>query len=121
MCNHPSIIKILSSFQTTNKLFYVLEYAPNKDLDYLLRKFGILPEALAKFYAAEILNTLEYLHKKKSISHNDLKPGNIMLDDHYHLKFVYINIFIIYRLIFQLLRLMGRNMILNQRNLLIRN
>lgn len=88
MCNHPSIIKIISSFQTTNKLFYVLEYVPNRDLDYLLRRFGTLPEALSKFYAAEILNTLEYLHKTKNISHNDLKPGNMMLDSNYHLKFV---------------------------------
>lgn len=88
MCNHPGIIKLISTFQTKNKLFFVLEYAKNKDLDFIMRKFGTLPHELALCYASEIVNTLDYLHNTMLISHNDLKPSNIMLDDNYHLKFI---------------------------------
>lgn len=67
---------------------FVLEYAPNRDLDYLMRKFGSLPPDLAKCYASEMVNVLDYLHNKVKISHNDLKPSNIMLDEDFHLKFI---------------------------------
>ena len=66
----------------------MLEYAPNRDLDFIMRKFGTLPNELAVCYASEIINVLEYLHNKVNISHNDLKPSNIMLDENYHLKLI---------------------------------
>ena len=65
-----------------------MEYAKNKDLDYIMRKFGTLPNDLAVCYASEIVNTLDYLHNTMLISHNDLKPSNIMVDENYHLKFI---------------------------------
>lgn len=42
---------------------------------------------LTKFFSAEIINILEYIHSK-GISHRDLKPSNLLLDDNYHLKLV---------------------------------
>ena len=86
--NHQSIIKLVSSFQTKTKLFYILEFCPNQDLDFVLNKLNILPKNLAKQYSAEIINVLDYLHNKLKISHNDLKPSNIMLDKNYHLKLI---------------------------------
>ena len=42
-------------------------------------------EKVAKFYAAEILLAIEYLHNK-SIIYRDLKPENILLDSDGHVK-----------------------------------
>jgi protein-serine/threonine kinase len=47
-----------------------------------MRKFT---EELTKFYAAEILLALEYVHSK-SIIYRDLKPENILLDHEGHIK-----------------------------------
>jgi serine/threonine protein kinase len=41
----------------------------------------------AQFYAGQLVNALEYLHKK-GIAHRDLKPENLMLDENYNLKMV---------------------------------
>ena len=47
-----------------------------------MKKFD---EKTAKFYAAEILLAIEYLHKR-SIIYRDIKPENILLDDEGHIK-----------------------------------
>lgn len=88
MCNHPSIVKLHSSFGTKNKLIFVLDYFSNGDLDLLLKKYGTLPLDLCKQYSAEIINVLEYMHNSLNLCHRDLKPSNIMIDSNYHLKLV---------------------------------
>lgn len=48
---------------------------------------GPLPIELVRFYTAEIVSALEFLHTK-GVVHRDLKPQNIMIDAKYHLKLV---------------------------------
>ena len=83
--NHVNIIRLFYTFRDEEKLYFVLEYAPNGDLAHLLHTYQILPASLAQHYAAEMVNMLEYLHSK-GIAHRDLKPDNILLSDEYHLK-----------------------------------
>ena len=46
-----------------------------------------LPLELTKYYTAEIVSALEFLHSK-GIAHRDLKPENILLDAQFHIKIV---------------------------------
>ena len=85
-CKHPSIVRLSLSFQSKNKLFFVMEYCPNKDLDVLLRKMGTFDSDLALQIISELVNAIDYLHNKMEIAHNDLKPSNILLDNNYHIK-----------------------------------
>lgn len=87
-CKHPSIVRLSLSFQSKNKLFFVMEYCPNKDLDELLRKFGTFDPDLALQIICELVNVIDYLHNEMNISHNDLKPSNILLDTNFHIKLI---------------------------------
>lgn len=74
-----------STFQDKKKLYFILQYCPNRDFSDLIRSRGKLTYELTKFYAAEIVSALEYM-SKKGIYHRDLKPENILMDDRMHIK-----------------------------------
>ena len=85
LIHHPFIVKLNFAFQTSTKLFLILEYCPNGDLGKHLLIEKRFCEKRAKFYLCEILLALEYLHKK-DIIFRDLKPDNIVLDEEGHCK-----------------------------------
>ena len=55
------------------------------DFSRILTNYNRLPEAVAKFYIAEMVLGIEYLHSL-DIIHRDLKPENVLLDAKCHTK-----------------------------------
>ena len=82
---HENIVKLNRLFQDKKFLYFALEYCKNKDLGKLLGVLGKLDFKLAKFYAAEILLVINYLHKH-GIVHRNIIPENIGLDEYMHIK-----------------------------------
>ena len=71
--------------QSRKYTYFVMEYMNGGDMGTLLDKFAPLEETYARFYLAEILLAVEYLHSI-NIIHRDLKPDNILIDSKGHLK-----------------------------------
>jgi len=63
----------------------VMEYLPGGDCSTLLQSFGFLEESLARWFCAEALLGLQYLHGC-SIIHRDVKPSNMLITDKGHIK-----------------------------------
>eukprot|EP00357_Protocruzia_adherens_P011800 CAMPEP_0115010450 /NCGR_PEP_ID=MMETSP0216-20121206/23326_1 /TAXON_ID=223996 /ORGANISM="Protocruzia adherens, Strain Boccale" /LENGTH=469 /DNA_ID=CAMNT_0002378673 /DNA_START=165 /DNA_END=1574 /DNA_ORIENTATION=- len=82
---HPNIIKLYSTFQDVENLYFVLELCRNGELFAKLKKYGKLPLDLTAFYTAEIVNVLEYIHLQ-GVFHRDLKPENVLIDHNGHIK-----------------------------------
>ncbi|CCI40102.1 unnamed protein product [Albugo candida] len=80
---HPFIVHLHYAFQTTQKLYFVLDYCPGGELFYHLSRMEKFGEAMAKFYAAEITLALQHLHEL-GVVYRDLKPENILFDKQGH-------------------------------------
>eukprot|EP00999_Lentomonas_sp_LEN2_P001499 NODE_254_length_1801_cov_92.692951_g227_i0.p1 GENE.NODE_254_length_1801_cov_92.692951_g227_i0~~NODE_254_length_1801_cov_92.692951_g227_i0.p1 ORF type:complete len:585 (+),score=112.44 NODE_254_length_1801_cov_92.692951_g227_i0:105-1757(+) len=80
---HPFLVGLRYSFQSPDKLYFVLDYVNGGELFFHLQRARRFPEERARFYAAEILCALKYLHSK-GILYRDLKPENILLDSEGH-------------------------------------
>ncbi len=80
--NHPFIITLYHSFQSDDYLYFCMEYCSGGEF---FRQLQMLPskcllEEDARFYAAEVVAALEYLHLLGFI-YRDLKPesGSFLL------------------------------------------
>ncbi|KAI3539191.1 hypothetical protein CTAM01_05985 [Colletotrichum tamarilloi] len=82
---HPFLITLWGTFQDSKNLYMVMDFVEGGELFSLLRKSGRFPNPVAKFYAAEVTLALEYMHSR-NIIYRDLKPENLLLDRHGHLK-----------------------------------
>ncbi|CAI2368902.1 unnamed protein product [Moneuplotes crassus] len=86
-CYSPFLVKLYCTFQTQDKLFFILEYVNGGELNTKLIKAGVIKEGLARFYAAEILLALKIMHEKNYL-HRDVNPRNILIDNKGHIKII---------------------------------
>ncbi|KAL4125043.1 hypothetical protein PRIC2_008633 [Phytophthora ramorum] len=88
---HPNIIRLYQTFQDDSNLYFLLELLDGGELlSHLLhegRQLG-LDEDLARFYLADVVNAVEFMHANK-VLHRDLKPENMVVcKDTGHLKLI---------------------------------
>ena len=102
--NHPGIVRLHSAFHDSTSLCashllcccsavceltcfadLVLSLAPNGDLRELVKRSGSLSLSCARYYIAQLIDTVQWIHSK-GILHRDLKPENILLDSEMRIK-----------------------------------
>ncbi|XP_062414192.1 serine/threonine-protein kinase 32A [Pungitius pungitius] len=78
---HPFLVNFWYSFQDEEDMFMVVDLLLGGDLRYHLQQNVHFSESTVKFYICELALALGYLCTKRII-HRDIKPDNILLDEH---------------------------------------
>ena len=87
-CCHPNIVRLYHTFQDASSLYFILELCERGDvLDELEQlQAAAYPLDVVRFYAAQLLWALHYLHHTAHILHRDVKPENLLLNSQRHIK-----------------------------------
>ncbi|XP_018914749.1 microtubule-associated serine/threonine-protein kinase 2 isoform X2 [Bemisia tabaci] len=83
--DNPFVVSMYCSFETKKHLCLVMEYVEGGDCAALVKNIGPLPPDMARFYFAETVLAVEYLHSY-GIVHRDLKPDNLLITATGHIK-----------------------------------
>lgn len=76
---HPNIVNFITSFETDNHVYLVLEYCPNGDLYEAIRaNKGPLETEHVRDFMRQLISAVDRMHSK-GIYHRDIKPENIFL------------------------------------------
>ena len=78
---NPFVVNLEYCFASPSYVFFVMEFKQGGELYHHLRKRNRFSEKVTKFYGAQILLGLDYLHSL-DIMYRDMKPENILLDEH---------------------------------------
>eukprot|EP00250_Pteridium_aquilinum_P004733 c14935_g1_i1 orf=305-1942(+) len=84
--DHPFLPSLYSHFETDKFSCLVMEFCPGGDLHMMRQRQPgkYFTEMAAKFYAAEVLLALEYLHMM-GVIYRDLKPENVLVREDGHI------------------------------------
>ncbi|KAL2328679.1 hypothetical protein Fmac_022106 [Flemingia macrophylla] len=87
MLDHPFLPALYASFQTKTHVCLITDYCSGGELFLLLDRqpAKVLREDAVRFYAAEVVVALEYLHCQ-GIIYRDLKPENVLLQSSGHVS-----------------------------------
>ena len=83
--DYPFVMKLNYAFQTKKSLYLITPFMLGGELNYHIYKENYFKEEKVKFYAAEIILGLNYIHKNNCI-YRDLKPENVLIGEDGHIK-----------------------------------
>ena len=89
--SHPAIPRIHDYFISKKNLYLVMEFIDGKDLEAILQESDdFLSEEQVVSWAIELCDVLTYLHnhKPEPLVFRDMKPSNVMVDQHGHIRLI---------------------------------
>lgn len=89
--SHPAIPRIYDYFTQESSSYLVMEFIEGKDLEAILHESDeFLSEEQIVAWSIELLDVLTYLHnhKPQPVVFRDMKPSNVMVDHHGHIRLI---------------------------------
>ena len=89
--SHPAVPEIYDYFPSKTRAYLVMEYINGRDLEAIINSMNdFLPVETVMQWAIELCDVLGYLHSQKPepIIFRDVKPSNVMIDQHGRMRLV---------------------------------
>lgn len=83
----PFIVKMYGNLYQKKTFYFIMEYINGGDLFFHIRKSRAFSLERSKFYAAELLLAIEFMHQN-GVIYRDLKPENVLIDSEGHIKII---------------------------------
>ncbi|XP_073421310.1 ribosomal protein S6 kinase 2 beta-like [Dendrobates tinctorius] len=83
----PFLCHLYAAHQSQHRAYFITEYLSGGSLEDLIKMCGCLNIGNVRFYTAEMVCGLQFLHRH-NIVHRDIKPDNIMLDADGHIRII---------------------------------
>ncbi|XP_040262202.1 protein kinase C delta type-like [Bufo bufo] len=83
----PFLCHLSAALQSQAHAYFIMEYLSGGSLESLIDMSGKLNIENVRFYTAEVICGLQFLHGH-GIAHRDIKPANIMLDTDGHIRII---------------------------------
>lgn len=86
--SNSHIVKVYDLFEENGTAYYVMDYVDGENLSARLKRTKTpLSETAVRNYLSQILDGLDAVHNAGML-HLDIKPANIMVDNHYVVKLI---------------------------------
>lgn len=85
--NNPHVLKIIETQKQKNCLYYLMEYVEGITLEQWIQENPNPPVQEVIYIIEQVIKGLRAFHRRETL-HQDLKPGNIMIDNNGQLKII---------------------------------
>ncbi|ORX64541.1 kinase-like protein, partial [Linderina pennispora] len=82
--HHPFIVRLHYAFQDAHSLYFIIDIASNGELLSWIRRLGALSDECVRFYLAELVVAVEYMHMEHTLPPRH-KAENILLGNDMHI------------------------------------
>ena len=96
---HSYLPAVHDLIELDGAVFIVEDFIGGTDLSQYIKSRRFVPEEYIIKWLLQMCDVLEYLHSRKpAVIHSDIKPGNIMIDEHYDICLIDFNISVLHEL-----------------------